>query len=356
VRIEIFTMNGGNGTISASQSLSVVLQQRGASTRVTDIMKNFSGLGDLLTEVYNFFISRDLRLASSYMKFAHSFPIDKVEVLNNLSRKRLAHHIERRSPDLLVLISPWISGMVRSALRSMRGKLPKVAVVVVDLGPGVVQSWLDPLVDLTVFPTGECADYLLKGCSAPTQTEVLGMPVGPQFYNGVPSRKEAKERMGFEERTVTILGGREGGMFNLKVLDALIRQGHGYDVVVQCGRNHHLMEKVKARGAKALGFIPSIRDLMVASDVLITKAGALTLAELITLRTRFVVNTYPSIMPQEWGNVFFIEKYGLAPICEEPADLPRHVKDQLEDKRRPKAVDIVGTERIADRLLRMVNE
>ena len=356
MNVELLTMNGGNGTLSASYALASVLGKNGATCRVTDVMSEVSGLGHLLGETYNFLISTDLRLASTYMKFAHTFPIDKVDALNSASGKKLANLFKKRSPDLVVLVCPWISGMVHSAILTMKGKRPKVAVVVVDFGPGVTESWLDLNADLTIFPTKECADHLLKGCKMPVKAEILGMPVHPEFYSDIPSKKKAKELMDMGDRSVTILGGREGGMFNITVLKTLLANKRGYELVVQCGRNSRLRKKVNDLGARSLGFVPSVRDLMIASDVVITKPGALTLAELITLRSKFVVNTYPSIMPQEWGNAVFVRRHNLAPVCPDPSELPKCVVTQLENKKVPNNMDLAGTERIAKRLLRLVDQ
>ncbi len=356
MKIEIFTMNGGNGHMSASGAIAAVFKQRGISCRIIDIMNEVSRPGSLLTEAYNSLISSDLRLAAAYIRFAHAFPINKIYIFNELSKNRMFSIISRDSPDVIVLICPWLSDMVFSALRMLKGKRLKVVIVVVDFGQGMTRSWLDLRADLIILPTQESSDFLLNGRPMGPNIEVIGMPVHPDFYTDVPTKEEAKDRLGFKERTVTVLGGREGGMFNLRVLKELLNKSDDYEVVIQCGNNERLAKGAKALGnVKVLGFVKSMRDLMVASDVVVTKPGALTLTELITLRARFVVNSYPAIMSQEWGNVAYLQKHHIAPVCFNPGILPEWVEKQIEHRFPCENIDIASTEKMAERILSMVD-
>jgi processive 1,2-diacylglycerol beta-glucosyltransferase len=357
MRVEVLTMSGGNGTLSASHALEAVLEGKGATCHVTDIMREANAIGSLLSETYNLLLSSDIGLASAYMRVAHAFPPNRLVPFNDLSRGRLLHLLRAAEPDVLVLICPWISDMVFSALDAVGdGRRTKVAVVVVDLGQGVTRSWLDPRADLTVLPTEESADYLLGGRRAWARTEVIGMPVHPEFYIDVPAREEAKRRLDLGGPVVTILGGREGGMSNLRVLEALHGTHPDYTLVIQCGRNARLMRKAKGfDGVTAFGFVPSMRDLMLASEVIVTKPGALTLTELITLRANFIVSTYPAIMPQERGNVEFVRKHGLAPVCPDPERLPDIVRSQLAGGRPKASFGLAATERIAESILGLVD-
>jgi len=357
VRVELLTMDGGNGTMSACAALAEALSRRGAACHTTDLMREANGLGHLLARAYNLLLSTDLGLASAYMGVAHAMPIDRVRAFNELSATRVASHFLRVRPDLVVIVSPWLSGMVFTALGTMRSRAPRVATVVVDLDEGAPRSWLDDRADLTVLPTEECADHLLRDHDGDARTEVIGMPVHREFCADLPSREEAKRRLGLNGRTVTVLGGREGGVFNLRLLEELRASDLGCELVMQCGANDRLRRRAAAMdGVRALGLVPSMRDLMLASDVVVTKPGALTVVELVTLRSRFVLNAHPAVMPQERGNVSFVNRHRLAPVCADPGRLPELVSSVLRQERPVASVDIAATEAIADRLVGLVGE
>jgi UDP-N-acetylglucosamine:LPS N-acetylglucosamine transferase len=355
VRVELLTMNGGNGTLSASHALAEALSRRGASCHVTDLMREASGIGNILASIYNVLLSTDLGLASAYMGLAHAVPIDRVRAFNELTKGRVADLLVRARPDLVVNVCPWIPRLVMSACAMLHGSRPRVATVVVDLDEGAVGSWLDERVDLTVLPTQECADHLLGGRRSDARVEVLGMPVHREFYTGVPTRSEAKRRMGLGRRVVTVLGGREGGMFNLRLVRILRESDLDCELVIHCGMNERLRQEAsRTGGVTVVGFLPSMRDLMLASDVIVTKPGALTVAELLTLRTDFIVNAVPSVMPQERGNVAFLERRGLARVCRDLDTFPELVRVCMAGGPSSTMVDIAATESIADMLLGLV--
>jgi hypothetical protein len=106
MKISIFTMNGGHGTISASLALGKYLRSRGAECSVVDFMKETNPLGDFLAEIYNSLLRSDLRFASLYMELAHRFPFNEFEPANSLFRTRILHLLEREKPDAVVLICP----------------------------------------------------------------------------------------------------------------------------------------------------------------------------------------------------------------------------------------------------------
>jgi hypothetical protein len=61
-------------------------------------------------------------------------------------------------------------------------------------------------------------------------------------------------------------------------------------------------------------------------------------------------------MPQERGNVSFVNRHRLAPVCADPGQLPELVSSVLRQERPVASVDIAATEAIADRLVGLVGE
>jgi hypothetical protein len=97
MKVSIFTMNGGHGTISASLALRKYLRSRGAECSVVDFMKETNPLGNVLAEIYNSLLRRDLRFASLYMELAHRLPFNDFEPANALSRNRILRLLEKVS-------------------------------------------------------------------------------------------------------------------------------------------------------------------------------------------------------------------------------------------------------------------
>lgn len=343
-------MNGGHGTVSASESLAAHLRARGARATVTDLMAEANPLGAMLAELYNHLLRRDLRWASLYMELAHRFPFDGFAPGNALSRGATLRLIERQKPDALVLVCPWIVGPVLGALRRLPGPRPKVYVVVVDLGAGLAPSWFNPGADFTTLPTRQARRWLQEHGLDGHPSEVTGMPLSPDILapSGAPGPPDLPDGP-----VVTVLGGREGGRNTLGIVDRLLERRPEASIVVQCGRNRALLKSASRRkGARAVGFLDSLIPLMRASSVVVTKPGALTVSELVALKKPFILDTWPAVMPQERGNVQFVRDESCGLIASRPEEIPPMVESVLGGRRSFAHPDIYGTDRIGDIILK----
>jgi processive 1,2-diacylglycerol beta-glucosyltransferase len=345
-------MNGGNGTVSASLALKEYIEGKGAQCSVFDFMKEINPLCSLLAEVYNSLLKGDLRFASWYMELAHMFPINSFTPFNFASRKRTLKLLHREKPDTIVLICPWIIDAVLLALKEYSSNRPRIYTVVVDLGEGITPSWYNGEVDFTVLPTLHARDYLGRYGLLEGRYGVMGMPLSPSILHEKPSREDSLELLGVDAPLCTVMGGREGGKNSLRIVDMLIRENMEAGILIQCGNNKDLAKAASRRkGLKVVGFLDSIISLYRASDVVITKPGALTVSELIALKKPFIIDTHPVVMPQERGNVKFVREEGLGMVAEKLTDIPGMVKKVLAEEVKSHIIDIYGTDRIGDMIL-----
>ena len=350
MRVSIFTMNGGHGTISASLALGKYLRSRGAKCSVVDFMKEANPLGSVLAEIYNSLLRRDLRFASLYMELAHRFPFGDFEPINSFSRNRILHLIEREKPDVLVLICPWIISPVLQTLRRKEGKRPKVYTIVVDLGRGMTPSWFNPAADFTSLPTRQAEDFLKRFGLRDHAAAVMGMPLTPEVQKP-PSRPGYLQDI--QSPLCTVLGGREGGRNSLKIVDLLLKNRLDASILIQCGRNKSLeREASRRKGVKVIGFPPSIIPLYQASAVVITKPGALTVSELVALKKSFILDTSPAVMPQERGNVEFVREESCGLIARRLEEIPSMVQYILNSRPEFTYPNIYGTDRIGEFIIK----
>jgi UDP-N-acetylglucosamine:LPS N-acetylglucosamine transferase len=117
--------------------------------------------------------------------------------------------------------------------------------------------------------------------------------------------------------------------------------------VVVCGRSDELRSRVERLQArmplKALGFVENVADLMRASDVLISKAGGLTLAEAFCCRVPVVIH---DVLPgQEVGNVEYVLQCGAVAYAPRPQALVRLITEL--------SADPAGREELAQRGARL---
>jgi processive 1,2-diacylglycerol beta-glucosyltransferase len=350
MKVSIFTMNGGHGTISASLALGKYLRSRGAECSVIDFMKEANPLGNVLADVYNSLLRRDLRLASLYMELAHRFPFNDFEPANSLYRNRILRLFERERPEAVVLICPWIIGPVLQALRRRGGEKPKVYTVVVDLGRGMTPSWFNPGVDFTSLPTRQARDFLKQFGLSDHAAAVMGMPLTPEVQAPASVPEYLQDIRG---PLCTVLGGREGGRNSLRIVDLLLKSRVDATALIQCGRNRSLERAASRRnGIKVIGFPESIIPLFQTSSVVITKPGALTISELVALKKPFILDTSPAVMPQERGNVEFVREENCGLIAQRLEEIPSMVHRILNRQPELSYPCIYGTDGIGELILK----
>ena len=367
-------MNGGNGTLAPSYAIAEYLNQIGNQTKVFDIMAEANPMGEMLCNVYNFLLKKSLLSASIYMEFAHAFPIDKLSLFNKLGSKNSEMIINKEQPDAILLICPWISRMTLLATEACNNNdriRPMVFVDVVDLGYGMTTSWVNNDVDFTFLSTTNAYNYLTTEGLNENQAEVLGVPLSNEFaggkINAIEKRKaRAKFVLNNDDLVITILGGREGGIYTEKILIRLMKDLPYCRFMVQCGLNQTLFSRINKiaynnKNVHALGFVKSMRELYATSDIVITKPGAITVSELIVSKVPFIINAWPAVMPQERGNVEFVTENTLGCVAHSVQELPKLVRDNMDCKyveslNNEIREKLYGTKKIGDKIVSLIKE
>jgi processive 1,2-diacylglycerol beta-glucosyltransferase len=171
--------------------------------------------------------------------------------------------------------------------------------------------------------------------------QVIGIPVRRAFAseaNGGALRSRSLAGLGLDPGrfTVLMMVGAEGSPRALASVARLVEMDIEAQVVVVCGHNHGLrreVERLRSRvSLRALGFVEHVADLMRSADVLVTKAGGLTLAEAFCCGVPVVV--YDVLPGQEAGNLEYVRRQGAAIHASSPRRLPRIVAELFAEPPR----------------------
>jgi processive 1,2-diacylglycerol beta-glucosyltransferase len=350
MKVSLLTMNGGHGTMSASLALSKYLRNRGAECSVVDFMKETNPLGNVLAEIYNYLLRKDLRFASQYMELAHRVPFEDFKPAYVFSRKRILNLLEREKPEVVGLICPWIISTILRTLEGNGRKRPRIYTIVVDLGKGMTPSWFNPAADFTSLPTQQARDFLRQFGLRDQAAAVMGMPLTLEVQKP-PSQPEYLQDV--EKPLCTVLGGWEGGRNSLRIVDLLLKKRLDVNILIQCGRNKSLKRAASRRyRIKVIGCPQSLIPLFQKSSVVITKPGALTISELVALKKPFILDTSPTVMPQERGNVEYVLEENCGLIARRLEEIPSMVQNILEYQPKFTYPAIYGTDRIGEFILK----
>ncbi len=254
-----------------------------------------------------------------------------------LYRERLRDLFLSYRPDIIVSVHPLLNHAALRARADAHIEDVPILTVITDLGK-VHESWLTPQSDAVAVPAREVYERALSRGIPPRRLHLLGHPIHPRFDDVVGTREELRAQLGLprEAFVVMLMAGGEGGGKLLSTALALARARLPIQLVVVCGRNEVLRQRLVEAARllpttmHILGFTENIPEYMRAVDLLVTKAGPGTLAEANAAQLPVVVYDY--VPGQERGNVDFVRRNGLGAVAIRSAsEVVRTVRALIRD-------------------------
>jgi len=237
-----------------------------------------------------------------------------------LYRERLRDLFISYQPDVIISVHPLLNHAALRARADAHMQHVPVITVITDLGK-VHESWLVAEADAVVVPAREVYSRALSRGVPPSRLRLLGHPIHPKFDDVTGSKQELRASLDLpeDELIVMLMAGGEGGGKLLSTTLALARARLPIHMVVVCGRNEHLQQKLTEMSKSlptpmtVLGFTDKIPEYFRTVDLLVTKAGPGSLAE--ANAAQLPVVGYDYIPGQERGNFDFVRNNGLGLVA-----------------------------------------
>jgi UDP-N-acetylglucosamine:LPS N-acetylglucosamine transferase len=258
--------------------------------------------------------------------------LDPTRVLRPFLRAGFRTLMTLERPDLVVSVVPVVNGVLVEATEAAHARLE----VVLTDWHSVHRFWVAPGVDHYTAPTDSARKDCIRFGAPAAKVDVVGIPVRRAFSAHVGRHSEPTRdlsELGLNPGKFTILAmvGAEGSPRALRNIAQLAQLELDAQLVVVCGRNDVLRQRVQRLPARmplhALGFVEKVAELMRGADVLVTKAGGLTLAEAFCSRVPVVVH---DVLPgQEAGNLEYVLRQGAVRYAPHPSALTRVVSELI---------------------------
>ena len=244
----------------------------------------------------------------------------------NLARSgpRCRAILDEVDPDLVIGCGGYVSGpVVRAAAK--RGI--KTAIHEQNAFPGVTNKLLAPEVDLVFAAVPAGAERL----GAPDKTVVVGNPVRPEVFAWAKRREEARARLRAGDRTVILsFGGSLGARrINEVVADLCAWEQREKRPILHLHATGQYGVELFRQLEQAKGFAPgeglvvreyidNMPELLAAADLVISRAGALTLAELEAAGRAAILIPSPNVAENhQYYNALELAKVDAAVVIEE---------------------------------------
>jgi processive 1,2-diacylglycerol beta-glucosyltransferase len=224
------------------------------------------------------------------------------------------------------------------SMRKGRSRLTQpLYCIVTDYSAHAFWAYRD--VDRYFVATEDTRQQLITRGVPPGAIKINGIPVDPAIAQP-KTREEMRQLHGYaqDRPLITIFGGGlEPGRVRV-IMDGLLQQNLDATVVVVAGRNRGLLSEISDLDGDdritlhKLGFITYVDDLVVASDVVITKAGGLTVTEVLARsRPMIIIDPIPG---QEESNADYLASVGAAISIRLPQHVAFAVTQLLSDQQR----------------------
>ena len=316
--IELVYFNAGGGHRSAATALDTMIRDQGRpwQVRLINIMEVLDPkdlfrktMGMEWEDLYNTRLARGWSLGlAQELKFLQAM----IRLCHTGVTSRLRRHWRKSKPDMVVSLIPNFNRTMYHALRGARPGAPFVTILTdfADLPP---HFWIEPnQAQHFICGTDKAVEQAYAMGYSPRRVHrVSGMIVRPDFYRAtsIDRRAElAKLNLDPDRPTGIVLFGGHGS----KAMQGIARRLHDTQLILICGHNAALAERLTAMPASAprivLGFTPKIRDYMQLSDFLIGKPGPGCISEAIQQKLPVIVVKNTWTMPQERYNADWVQE------------------------------------------------
>lgn len=220
--------------------------------------------------------------------------------------------LQENTPDVAIFTHPFLLPAAANTLSELG--IPSINYVS-NLRAHRIE--LDPRATLTAVPTKEAYEHALA-VGIPCEKLLLsGWPIASNFKRSNPV---------YSDQILYMSGGDGQGQVEEEVL-ALSQGLPDKKIVVVCGRNEALRRELTGlalENVEVLGFTNIIPELMIGSDIVITKPGPSSLREAWEVGRPTI--TVSGNGPQEKYNPFFNQGNGFGIHCPNSKLLPKAVE------------------------------
>jgi processive 1,2-diacylglycerol beta-glucosyltransferase len=266
--------------------------------------------------------------------------------LDRLNAGPMIRLLKRVQPDLCIA-THFLPAEIIAWLKTKRKINSRHAIVVTDFD--VHAMWLCRAVDRYYVALPEAAEYLKRiGVPAPS-IRVTGIPIDPVFSQAL-DRREVRDRLGLDPERTTLLiaaGGYALGPVE-RLVSELLAVERPWQIVAVAGKAERTRRRLEALAQSAansagdhspqlprlrvLGFTQEMDRWMAASDLLVGKAGGLTVSEALARQLPMAI--IEPIPGQEERNADHLLERGAAIRCNNLAVAAWKIAELLDDPAR----------------------
>ncbi len=294
MNILILTAKCGMGHYTASMSLKQKLENQTTQVEVLDFFDLiFPNLKTIIYGSFNFLVTKCSHIYNFFYRFsAHS----NFAPFKKIMKKRIEKILNEKNIDIVISTFPVCSKYV-SAYKKLNHSDLKLYTFITDID--VNKEWLTSETDAYFVSSNETKLQMLHMGICEKQIKVIGIPVRKEFKRNHPAKNKNE---------IVVMGGGLGLIPYMEKTLQNLAQNPNLHITLLTGKNQKLFDKYhnQFKNMTVVGYTNEVHQYLNKAELIITKAGGITLFEAIHTKTPLYI-LYP-FLSQKIGNAKFIEK------------------------------------------------
>jgi len=340
-KLDFIYFDAGGGHRAAANALKQVMEQQGRPFEIRlvnlqevldsiDVFRKYTGVR--LQDIYNLLLRKGWTLGSPQLTVV----MHAVIRLFHPQQVRVLKEFWRRSrPDMAVSLVPNLDRALWESLTEALPGAPMVTILT-DIADYPPHFWIERQDQYFICGSAKAVEQALAmGHPLQKVHRVSGMILNPRFYEipplGAEARATERARLGFDPAKPVglVMFGGEGS----KVMLQIVRRLDDRQLLVICGKNTRLFDRLKATPHRAPifleGFTREVPRYMQLADYFIGKPGPGSISEAIAMRLPVIVERNAWTLPQERYNADWILENGVGHVLSNFRKIAQAVEELL---------------------------
>jgi UDP-N-acetylglucosamine:LPS N-acetylglucosamine transferase len=346
-KIHVVFHDGGGGHRNAAIALQTIAAQQNRDWEIhlvqfqdltdrLDVLRKLTGIR--IQQQYNILLQNGWTLGSTYLLRLLQVTIrvfhgPMVRLLENFWRENPA--------DLLVSVIPHFNREICQSWTAVYPGRPFVTLIT-DLADFPPRFWIEPIKEQYVIAGTERAVEQARafGHDDSHIFPTSGMILRPDFYvedHVDPATLRKEMGLKTDLPAAIVLFGGHGSKVMFDITERLDAAGLPLQLILICGRNEKLAEKLRSRQWKmpvhVIGFTKEVHKIMRAADFLIGKPGPGSIAEAMVRELPVLIECNAWTLPQERYNAEWVTEKRVGIVLKSFREVAEGVRQMLEPAR-----------------------
>lgn len=257
------------------------------------LYKGYASIADKTAKLMNFIYKRSEEVPPSESK--------ALELIYNHILGSVTKLLVAEKPDIIISAFSICSEIISDYKELSKSKIPLITVIT-DIHAHT--TWMNKNTDYYLVAVEETKRELIKNGVPDALIKVVGMPVDKKFEQLKCQKRD--DSVPRTTRKLLIMGGGLGLVpSDMSFYEQLSLQ-QGIEVTVVTGKNTGLYKKLNHRFSNihVLGFVDNVQELMLESDLLLSKSGGITTFEAIYAKLPIAI--FRPFLAQEISNAQYV--------------------------------------------------